>query len=169
MTTIIHQPRENDNENLCSICLENINNEQCYTLPECNHCFHTNCIIHWFRMGNTNCPYCNNSGINVSSFKGRYSKERYKLLRQASRKKNAPQQLKNIVDNLRKLEKQYSENKKSIKEILEKEGQFKILKREINKLESKNKQINIKIRQHKRKICDCIFIQPLLLVKKLNK
>ena len=168
MTSVIHQPRENNNENLCSICLENINNEQNYTLPECNHCFHTNCIIHWFRLGNTNCPYCNNDGINAMLFKEKYSQERYKLLRQAARKKNAPQQLKNIVINLRKLENQYKDNIKAIKDINEREGQFKILKREINKLESKNRQINIKIRQHKRKICNCIFIQPLLLVKKVK-
>lgn len=169
MSTIFHQPCENDNENLCSICLENINNEQNYILPECGHCFHTNCIMHWFRSGNTNCPYCNNNGINSTLFRGRYSIDRYKLLRRVSRNKNAPKQLKNIVNNLKKLEKQYSENKKAIKNISEKEGVFKILKKEINKLESKNRQINIKIRQNKRRICDVIIIQPLLLVKKLNK
>lgn len=169
MTTIIHQPYENTNDNLCSICLENINNEQNYKLPECNHCFHTNCIMHWFRIGNCNCPYCNNNGVNTMSFKGRYSKERYKLLRRVSMNKNAPKQLKDIVIKLRKLENQYKDNKKLIKEISEKEGQFKILKKEISKLESKNRLTNIKIRQHKKKICDCVLVQPLLLIKKIRK
>ena len=169
MSLLIHQPIENDNENLCSICLENINKEQSYTLPECNHCFHTNCIMHWFRIGNTNCPYCNNNGVNGSQFTGRYSKERYKLLRRSSRNKNAPKILKDYVNNLKKLEKQYNDNKKLIREIYQKDGQFKLLKKQINKLEKKNREINIKIRQYKRKICDGIFIQPLLLVKKIKQ
>ena len=169
MSLLIHKPSENKNEDICSICLENINNQQCYSLPECNHCFHTNCIIHWFRLGNVNCPYCNNNGINRNTFLGRYSKERYKLFRRLARNKNAPNQLKNLVNKLRIFEKQYSDNRKLIKEKSEKEGQYKILKKEINNLEKKNKQINIKIKVFKRKICYGTLIEPLLLVKKIKK
>ena len=53
----------NINEEKCSICLENIENNE-YNLPECNHNFHTNCIITWFRAGHNCCPLCRNNGIN---------------------------------------------------------------------------------------------------------
>ena len=46
---------------LCAICHENIdlNDGSIYTLPECNHSYHTNCIMTWFRMGKNTCPLCN--------------------------------------------------------------------------------------------------------------
>jgi len=55
-----------NNNETCSICHENLENEL-YTLPECNHTFHTNCVITWFRMSDCtkNCPLCNNNGINT--------------------------------------------------------------------------------------------------------
>ena len=48
----------------CGICREELECSQCYTLPECNHRYHTNCIISWFRNGDSRCPYCGNKGIN---------------------------------------------------------------------------------------------------------
>ena len=36
---------DTDYDNICGICHENLNTEQNYTLPECNHVYHTNCII----------------------------------------------------------------------------------------------------------------------------
>ena len=54
---------ENNTEE-CMICKENLNSYDCYTLPECNHKFHTHCLISWFRNGDSRCPYCGNKGIN---------------------------------------------------------------------------------------------------------
>ena len=53
----------NPNEE-CMICKEDLICSQCYTLPECNHTYHTNCLITWFRNGDSRCPYCGNKGIN---------------------------------------------------------------------------------------------------------
>jgi len=59
-----------NNENICAICLDNIiDNNTSYTLPTCNHIYHTNCIIHWFRCGNNKCPYCNDTGLTDSVYK----------------------------------------------------------------------------------------------------
>ena len=55
---------DTDYDNICGICHENLNTEQNYTLPECNHVYHTNCIITWFRTGHQNCPHCNNTPNN---------------------------------------------------------------------------------------------------------
>ena len=65
-------------EEICVICQEELSNHHSntntfnniYTLPECNHAFHTECIITWFRTGNSNCPCCGNKGINDLSSHG---------------------------------------------------------------------------------------------------
>ena len=48
-----------DSDEKCMICLENLSNEQQYSLPECSHTFHQNCIMQWFRSGSHKCPLCN--------------------------------------------------------------------------------------------------------------
>jgi hypothetical protein len=48
----------------CMICKDELSCGQCYTLPECNHTYHTHCLISWFRNGDSRCPYCGNKGIN---------------------------------------------------------------------------------------------------------
>ena len=55
---------KNNNLDVCLICHDDINSSQNYKLPECNHIYHTDCIIQWFRIGNTNCPYCNSKSEN---------------------------------------------------------------------------------------------------------
>ena len=47
-------------DDLCSICLNNLDDEQTYTLEACGHQFHTKCIINWFRNSST-CPCCRNN------------------------------------------------------------------------------------------------------------
>ena len=56
-------------EDECMICKESLNDYPCYCLPECNHKYHTHCLISWFRNGDSRCPYCGNKGINNNSDK----------------------------------------------------------------------------------------------------
>lgn len=118
---------------LCAICHENIdlNDGSIYTLPECNHCYHTNCIMTWFRTGKNTCPLCNNHGVNqnntatsnnhiisssLSAYTWDYKKKLlehdYKIMRRFARKKEAPSELKKQVKILIKLEKKYKDTKK---------------------------------------------------------
>ena len=46
------------NNSECIICFEEINENNKYIL-ECNHVYHTDCIMKWFRNGNQNYPMCN--------------------------------------------------------------------------------------------------------------
>ncbi|XP_060675315.1 putative RING-H2 finger protein ATL69 isoform X1 [Ziziphus jujuba] len=49
------------NEGPCSICLSEYQpNDSLRCIPECNHCFHSDCIDEWLRMTAT-CPMCRNS------------------------------------------------------------------------------------------------------------
>lgn len=43
---------------ICCICFAQLEDGDAYTLSECNHTFHTTCIMKWFRSKNDSCPLC---------------------------------------------------------------------------------------------------------------
>lgn len=48
-------------DSTCPICLSDYQpKETLKTIPQCNHCFHANCIDEWLRL-NATCPVCRNS------------------------------------------------------------------------------------------------------------
>ena len=108
---------------VCPICHETLDNDL-YTLPECNHVYHINCIITWFRCktGNNKCPVCNNQGINTLQdlnsapwYDRILARANYNRLRIFSRRKDAPQGLKKKVEKLKKLEQKKRELNKEFK------------------------------------------------------
>ena len=111
----------------CVICHET-NGEQVYCIPECNHKYHTNCIMTWFRAGHNTCPLCNNKGINAqtqnvqtqptSLIDRLKALENYKELRKDSRRKDAPNELKRSVKSLRRMEAKMQANRKRKKEFM---------------------------------------------------
>lgn len=119
-------------DELCSICLNNLDEEQTYTLEACNHQFHTKCIINWFR-NSSSCPCCrNNTYEAANNIPGYILRERYKELRKISRKSNAPNELKNLVHRLKNLEikrkeknNEYRDFQKQNKEILNMENKLR--------------------------------------------
>ncbi|XP_054790174.1 LOW QUALITY PROTEIN: putative RING-H2 finger protein ATL69 [Prosopis cineraria] len=45
----------------CAICLgEYVKNDSVRCVPDCNHCFHVECLDEWLRLSAT-CPLCRNS------------------------------------------------------------------------------------------------------------
>ena len=175
MTGQLIDPQDS-NEEQCSICLCDLCDEQSYQMPECNHKFHTNCIMHWFRDGNRKCPYCNNrgSGINRNSLDQGYSfngwracqcTERYKMLRRQSGKKDCPNIIKKIVDKLKNLENKLKEMRAQHK----KDKDLKLTYKEWQNLSRKNRRqlwtlIN-NIRRTKNELCECNVV-PLIIVQK---
>ena len=132
-------------DELCSICLNNLDEEQSYTLEACNHQFHTKCIINWFR-NSSSCPCCrNNTYEAANNIPGYILRERYKELRKISRKSNAPDDLKILVNRLKNMEikhreknNEYREFRKENKQILNMESK---LRRERYNLNFKERQI----------------------------
>ena len=115
-------------ENQCPICLH----EMCTHFHElgCGHCFHTNCIVDWFRHGRSQCPLCRDDPSPIESLDGFTLRARAKQLRIISRRKNAPRELKRMVEKIQKIEREIS-----------------IYKRENRVMKSKHKDIFKKQRQ----------------------
>ena len=137
-----------DTINDCAICHEKLENEL-YTLPECNHTYHINCIMTWFRSNNSSkkCPLCNQSGINnikdltnVPWISRKVAQENYKHMRILSRKKNAPKELVKKVEKLKKMEDNEIKFKKDFKNF--KESKHPDLT--VNEIMKKHNNYNIK-------------------------
>jgi len=115
----------NEEEENCSICLNKFGEEECHNLDECNHKFHTKCIVSWFRKAST-CPNCRDNTIDeIKNIPAYILSDRSKELRKISHRNNAPKELKNKVKKLKNIEtkiKQTSKNliefRKENKEIL---------------------------------------------------
>jgi hypothetical protein len=177
MSINIHNIEETEPDK-CIICLESLNSEIQYKLPECNHSFHQNCIMHWFRDGNNKCPLCNNLGVNDYTNQSstgmlgtsrwyQSGKYKFKILRQYSRRKEAPDFLKKEVQKLKNAETEHKKVSSEIKEHRKKTGVFKEMKAEFGKLRSKRWRLHRKIFNMKMGIAN-MNIVPLIIAKKQN-
>ena len=170
MSKYIVDPKEATSEK-CAICLNALNKEQVYELPECGHKYHTNCIFHWIRSGNINCPYCGNNGVNASNecnWGYSYNHTTYKDLRQLSRKKDAPKKLKQQINKLKKIEQKLRDCIKENKEFKNKIGKFSEMKKQQRIILKKKYTLTKQIRKHKKIISKSYNISSLILIKKKN-
>jgi hypothetical protein len=105
-------------EETCSICLNEFGeDEQCHCLDECNHKFHTKCIISWFRKAST-CPNCRDNTVDeIKHIPAFTLRERGKELRKIARKKDAPEALKKQVAKLKKIDAEMKEKAKVLSEF----------------------------------------------------
>ncbi len=162
---------------ICIICLETLTNETQYSLPECGHKFHQNCIMHWFRGGNCKCPLCNNLGVNdpVSANNSSHrswgwwagGKHKYKMIRQYARKKGAPAKLKKEIMKLKKMEEKKRILVKEIKEFKTKSGVWKDLYTEWRKLRRDRWRLDNRIRRKKMGISTFNVI-PIIIATKMT-
>ena len=161
---------------ICMICRESINLFQIYKLPECNHEFHTHCIVTWFRSGDSSCPCCRNKGINYtdktlySNYK--YSWNRYgdnpvfKELKKISKNKDCPQilitefnKLNQLTDKVNLAKKEYQDYQKYIKEN---STVYAITRKQIQKLRHAKYSAERAVQRHKRVIQELPII-PLII------
>lgn len=113
----------NHSEN-CPICQTSLNNTSqngVYTMPNCEHKFHTDCIICWYQTQGTDttCPMCRAPGgiVNYGTLPYFNRRGKIKYLKQYSRRKAAPEELKKMVDDFRKADKKYKEHSKKYTEF----------------------------------------------------
>ena len=161
---------ENDN---CMVCLEFLDNEVKYSLPECGHTFHQNCIMHWFRSGCSKCPLCNNLGVNDpmgrtdNSAWWRGGQYRYSRIRQYARKKDAPKDLKQEISKLKKLEDKLKQLIQEKKELKNSEGNFSVLQKKWNKIRYRKWRLSNTIRRRKMGIAN-FNIVPIIIAKRIT-
>jgi hypothetical protein len=139
-------------DTLCSICYQNME-DNIYT-SECNHKFHNNCIISWFRIS-PRCPLCNSQPL----VKTRYHNETiFSKIINYSRRKNADKQVVKIVNKYKKKQEYLDAKKIAIN-----------FKRENKAILNQSRKYNIKrwflgskLRRIKKEINE-IPIAPLIL------
>ena len=154
-----------ETQDTCSICLNELNLEHAYELPECLHCFHTNCVMHWFRQGNSKCPLCNNNGVIPPGAPWSAWKSKFTYLRSYSRKKEVPKLLKNKIKSIKKQENKIKLIKKQIKELKSSHGEFNKLYKEYKSLFNKQRRAQWSLRKKKIALVDIFNIVPIIIVK----
>ena len=134
---------EHNSIDSCCICLNNIDlsDKTTYKL-DCNHLFHTECIINWFRsdLSSGRCPICNNNNISenleyLSWYNRNYVIDRFNIIKSAN-KKNPPLKLKKELEKLKKLEDQFKDyniekkqfyKEETVKEYIKQDKKYKDL------------------------------------------
>ena len=123
--------------NTCAICLNDLDGDNIYTIPECNHKFHPLCIIEWYRrMGSDcGCPLCR------SSPDGQLYSRRgsIKVYKQMSRRKNCPEVVKKLCTKHTECVKKQAECRKEANEY---KRQHKEIFNEYQRLRRKSWQMN---------------------------
>lgn len=99
----------------CVICTEELGENAC-SLDGCTHRYHNECIIRWFRAGHKECPQCRH--VEIPRFVN--MKDRVTLLRRKARRKDAPKELKRIVDKIKEKETEIREAAKEHREFVNK-------------------------------------------------
>ena len=142
-----------EQNDICVICLSELGTDN-YTL-ECNHKYHTKCIIEWFRKGQSNCPLCNHNPTNNTEglfYGSPLINERCSLIRRKfGRKKNCPPDLKKALDKLRELEENQKEAEKQKRTFMN-DPIVKDYRTKGEKLKKEHYKYYSKIRKQKTKI-----------------
>jgi hypothetical protein len=164
----------------CSICLDIMSDQNKYCIEECNHEFHSKCLINWFRSGKNTCPICRGIG---NEYNYKKSDMLFKLkLKYGEKNKNSPKEFTKIVktylkhkENVKKIEKERKLVLKELKDIKKNEAKklsyydFIRLRRELLK---KSNQLWSKLRKERNKKYDLeisienIPVIPIFLLRK---
>ena len=124
------------------------------------------------RSGHNKCPYCGNIGEGSNNnnednnYCPYYTKDQYIVLRQFSRRNDAPIKLKKQVNRLKILEERLKDTNKQLKELTLKSGTFKEIRKQYQKVQNNKFSIRCRIRRLKHTICTSNNITPLILIKK---
>lgn len=176
----VQLPNEETNSQICLICHDTLEGCHNYTLPECKHTYHTECILTWFRLENqSNCPYCGNKGVNNRTpnnlerrrRRGFYSCNRglplFADIIAYSRRKDAPKLLVKKVEKLRELEetqKQHLQSYKSKETVTMTRGDAI---KYYNNYRTKKWSLSRKVMEAKREI-SAFPIVPIIIPKVVN-
>jgi hypothetical protein len=167
----------------CMICKDELQCGQCYTLPECNHSYHTHCLISWFRNGDSRCPYCGNKGVNnknndtLRNVRGKYFTtiyekqmladiKKYVYLKKNDANKKCLETRKQF-EKIKVLEENYKIEAQKLRELQqslkETPAIYSEAKKNIMSYRSKKWKITRQIRLEQMKIVNTSYIIPLII------
>ena len=149
-----------ENNNICVICHETIENEK-YTL-ECGHSYHCKCIMTWFRNKHDNCPLCNDKNfikINPSFTRVNTIKQ----IKNLGKRKECPVFVKKILEKIKKIELNYDLKKKEIKLF---ENTYKNILSNYKNLKKKLILIARKIRFEEANLLSITQVNPIYILNK---
>ena len=115
--------KTNSNNIRCSICHDTEESTE-YTRLDCNHEFHSKCIIMWFRSDNNECPLCRAQPSMILTRQEAHMRCA-KVLRLAN-KKDAPNDLKKLALKYRKAQEGYKKVIQEYKEFMNDENKLVI-------------------------------------------
>ena len=147
-------------EDICSICYETFEKQS--WILECNHKFHTECIMKWFRNDNSSCPLCNHS-IQYENLSCWEKLHTIKEIKKLGRRKNCPIKIKKILNKIKKVQQEQNLYKIKLKEFKNKYNkqikEYLFLSRKLIKFVRK-------IRIIERQLQKFITINPIYVYKK---
>ncbi len=162
---------------LCQICTEHLDDplKQQYTLSQCNHVFHTDCIVNWFRNDSQHCVACNpnlnqpqdlnpeNAQINYDLYGLPYitfqqpSNVQFATVSRQARKKDAPEGLKKLYKQYQQVRVKYATANKAYSDYRKTDDYplYRTLRKQFRKICYKAHSLKWKLKFHKRKLLAC--------------
>jgi hypothetical protein len=160
---VLFSPAQDQNaENLCSICLDDLSKSLTYQMPECQHIFHNDCIIQWLRTGNPRCPVCRSEQNRNETCRFLETGNVFRMIIDYSRRKDASKKIVKMVKKYKKLHERFKKTKKTLTNFVK---QHKDILSKRSKLEHQKwsqRQAYMKI---KREIAN-LPIQPIQIRRK---
>lgn len=149
------------NVNNCSICTESLDNpEAVFAIRECNHLFHSNCLLEWYSTSsNQSCPLCRSTANEYI-----HKQSLFQSIVNFSRRKDAPKELKKMVDRCHNFKNKHS---LASKELVKFEKENKNVLSQYRKLKSKRWLYRHKTFQLRRDISR-LPITPVLFHQKIK-
>ena len=149
---------------VCSICYEDLNEniKPVYNL-ECNHKFHTDCIIKWFRLNNDNCPLCNDKTLDLGNLKVGVKLQTIKELKRLGRSNKCPVKISKQLERIKKKEDTYNNYKKQSTDF---NKQHKEIISTYKSLKLKISHQRRKIREDENTLLAIAKLQPIYIIKK---
>jgi hypothetical protein len=99
--TYMSHEEEEEEDNVCAICLETFSSVTATGLDECGHTFHPACIVKWFRSGNVTCPECRGKPNSIMTRTD--ARSRFEVLAQEAKGASAPALMKTHFKQLTKM------------------------------------------------------------------
>ena len=156
---------------MCQICMEPMNDiAKVYKLSECNHEFHTDCIVNWFRNDSQNCIACyptmNQPNFNPDNIQVNYDEDwqpyitfqqpkiPFAQVSRQARKKDAPDSLKKLYKRYQQVRLKYAMANKSYSDYRKTDDYpiYRTLRKQFRKISFKALRLKWRLQRIKQRL-----------------